>query len=244
MSPGPVTLVVSCHAERPCADDVWDAFTALRRRLPRGVRVATLMRPPAPDEDETTWLERARDAAAHGPFGLHTHFVSATHARPPGAAPEHGERVRAQIAWLRERGLEPRAFCGGGWFVDEGVARAVADAGIVDCTATAFRPAYLAPGAPRLQLDAPARLRLDDRTTLLEVPSTHSIGAAARASLRPLRLPVVHVYFHDTDAVDRARRLALLGALAVLARRTRPGDLDELAAGAPERPFAHASAST
>jgi hypothetical protein len=42
----------------------------------------------------------------------------------------------------------------------------------------------------------------------------------------------------------RTRRLALLAALAVLARRTRPGDLAELAAHAPERPFAQASAST
>jgi hypothetical protein len=41
---------------------------------------------------------------------------------------------------------------------------------------------------------------------------------------------VVHLYFHDTDLVDRRRR-ALLGALLpVLARLGEPADLDGLRA--------------
>lgn len=219
-------VVVSCHAERLVDDDVWRAFLAFRSNA---FRVATLMRPPEPDEDADVWLERARDAAAHGPFGLHTHFVDARHARPAAEGPEHGARVRAQIAWMRARALEPRFFCGGGWFVDDGVVRAVAELGLVDCTATAFRPSYLAAGAPRLELRAPAWVRVDERTRFLELPSTHSIGAASRASLRPLSERVVHVYFHDTDLLDAKRRLALTAALAVLRRRGVVDDLDALA---------------
>jgi hypothetical protein len=219
-------LVVSCHAERLLDDGGWSQLVAFRP----GLRVAMLIRPPEPGENEELWLERARTVAARGPFGLHTHFVSARHARPAGAAPEHGERVRAQVTWLRERNLEPRFFCGGGWFIDDGVARAVADLGLVDCTATAFRPSYLAADAPRLQLDRPARIRMDERGDFLELPSTHSIGAAVRASVQPLRLPVVHVYFHDTDLLDARRRFALRAALEVLRRRCTPADLDTLAA--------------
>ncbi|HET8892618.1 MAG TPA: hypothetical protein VFM96_00775 [Gaiellaceae bacterium] len=219
-------VVVSCHAERLLDDGVWSRLVAFRP----GLRIAMLIRPPEPGENEELWLERAREVAAHGPFGLHTHFVDARHARPPGAAPEHGARVRAQVEWMREQGLEPRFFCGGGWFIDEGVARVVAELGLTDCTATAFRPSYLLAGAPRLQLERPARVRLDERTDFLELPSTHSIGAAARATVQRLRLPVLHVYFHDTDLLDARRTLALRTALSILRRRCAPTDLDVLAA--------------
>ena len=228
-------MVVSCHAERLLDDGVWSRLSVFRP----GLRMAMLVRPPETGENEELWLERARTLAARGPFGLHTHFVSARHARPAGAAPEHGERVRAQVAWMRERGLEPQFFCGGGWFIDGGVARAVADLGLTDCTATAFRPSYLVADAPRLQLDRPARIRIDERSDFLELPSTHSIGAAARAAVLPLRLPVVHVYFHDTDLHDARRRVALRAALAVLRARCTATDLDVLAGeGAPEIPIA------
>jgi hypothetical protein len=52
---------------------------------------------------------------------------------------------------------------------------------------------------------------------------------AARAALTPLPR-WMHVYFHDTDLVDRKRRLALVAALRGLARRRRPVRLDEVAA--------------
>ena len=46
---------------------------------------------------------------------------------------------------------------------------------------------------------------------------------------RAVRLPdYVHVYFHDTDLLDRRRSLALGVALRVLARRRPVRDLDEL----------------
>jgi hypothetical protein len=236
--------VVSCHVEAPLDDRVWTAFAAFQSSSPGGFRIAALIRPPDRDagEGEERWLERAREAAARGPLGHHTHFVGPRLARPPSSGPEHAERVRAEAAWLRERGLGPRFFCGGGWYIDDGVAAALGELGYVDCTATAFRPDYLAADAPRLALEEPAWLALEG-VRVLELPTTHSLGRAVR-TLHRLPRTGVHVYFHDTDLIDRRRRLALLGTLAVLGRRRRALDLERLAeeaaASAPERTFASA----
>ncbi len=228
--------VVSCHVERPLDDACWAAFSRLQARRPGGFRIAALIRPPDPEtgEDERLWLERARAAAALGPLGHHTHFVGPEQARPPRAAPEHARRVRAEAIWLRERGLEPRLFCGGGWYVDADVAGTLAELGYADCTATAFRPGYLADGAPRLEAAEPCWLRLGAGRTLLELPTTHSLGMAARTLLRDSPLPLVHVYFHDTDLLSLPRRAALAATLAILGRRREPLDLDELARRAGE----------
>ena len=224
--------VASCHVERPLDDQVWSRFVRLQGDRPGGFRIAALMRPPDPaaGEDEQRWLARARVAVALGPFGQHTHWTSPTHARPSGGD-DPAERVRREGEWLREQGLRPTLFCGGGWYMDESVARAVVDLGYADCTATRFRPPYLDDGAPRLSLDAPGRLALAGGGELLELPTTHSLGMATRAalSLRDAREPVVHVYFHDTDLLDRRRATALRIALTVLGRRLTVIDLDELA---------------
>jgi hypothetical protein len=95
---------------------------------------------------------------------------------------------------MRDRGLEPGYFCGGGWYTDDDVRAAVAELGLVDCT-------------PRGGLPAPGVL-----------PTTHSLGQLARALLRPLP-KYVHAYFHDYDLVDPKRRLALEVSLRVLTRR-------------------------
>jgi hypothetical protein len=218
--------VVSCHVEQPLDDRVWARFAAFQASRPAGFRIAALLRPPHEGEDSGVWLERARTAARHGPLGHHTHWTSPTHARPTGGDP--AGRVREEAAWLRAQGLEPRLFCGGGWYMDEPLAAALAELGYADCSATAFRPAYLAEDAPRIALAEPAWIRLGDRR-LLELPSTHSLGMAARACLRPLPRHV-HVYFHDTDLVDPWRRLALWAALTALGRRRHPSDLDTLSA--------------
>jgi len=224
------TAVVSCHVERPLDDRVWTAFSRLQVRRPGGFEIAALMRPPdaASGENELLWLARARHAAGRGPLGHHTHWGGASQARPVGGDP--AERVRAETAWLRERGLTPRLFCGGGWYMDEAVASALAELGYADCTATAFRPRYLPPAAPRLSLTEPARLRLNG-STLLELPATHSLGMAIRSALGPLP-DYVHVYFHDTDLLRAGRRRALVAALSVLGRRCRPARLDGLSAEA------------
>jgi hypothetical protein len=218
--------VVSCHLERPLDDRCWAAFSALQAARPGGFEIAALMRPPVDSESESLWLARARIAATRGPLGHHTHWGGVEHARPTGGD-DPAALVRAQATWLRERGLEPRLFCGGGWYMDEAVASALAELGYTDCTATAFRPSYLAPDAPRASLDEPGMLQVG-RATVAELPTTHSIGMAFRAAFGR-RLPAyVHVYFHDADLLDGRRRLALEYALVAIARRRRVARLDSV----------------
>jgi hypothetical protein len=227
------SAVVSCHVERPLDDRVWELFSRLQARRPGGFAIAALMRPPdeAAGERWEPWLERARAAAQRGPLGQHTHWTSPTQARPgvrhvsdPSFTP--GERVRGEAERLHVHGLDVRLFCGGGWYMDEGVAEALAELGYTDLTATAFRPSYLPAGAPRLALRAPARLLLPSGARLTEFPSTHSLGMLARGVLGRLEAPFVHAYFHDTDLLDRRRRLALVAALTLLGRRRAPGSFD------------------
>jgi hypothetical protein len=228
--PGGRYAVVSCHVERPLDDAVWRRFSSLQERRPGGFRIAALMRPPDPDagEDDRFWLERAREAAARGPFGLHTHWTAPDHARPIGGDP--AGRVRREGAWLAERGLEATLFCGGGWYFEPEVAAAVAELGYADCTGTAFRPSYLDDGAFRLGASEPVWLELDAGRRLLELPTTHSIGMLARGLLGPFRGPVVHAYFHDTDLLRPERRAALAYSLRFLAMKRTVTDLGELQA--------------
>ena len=234
--------VVSCHVERPLDDPTWRLFARLQERRPGGFAIAALMRPPdlAAGEAENRWVERAHEAAAGGTLGHHTHFGGASQARPVG--PGAVERVRREATWLRAHALEPSVFCGGAWYLDPEVAETLADLGYADCTATAFRPAYLPRGAPRIGLAGPAWLRLASGRRLLELPTTHSLGMLARAALSPSGLtePVVHAYFHDTDLLDPRRRAALDLGLRLLGRRRRPTDLLGLAleVDPPETAFA------
>jgi hypothetical protein len=241
--------VVSCHVERPLDDRAWSAFQALRSLRPGGFRIAALVRPAdgAHGEDEDAWLARVREAAREGPLGHHTHWTAPHHARPADGGGT-GERVLAEGRRLRELGLQPTLFCGGGWYGDTAVAEACAELGYADCTATAYRPSYLPPNAARLALGEPALLVLPSGRRLLEVPSTHSLGMAARAVVarRGLGADVVHVHFHDTDLLDARRRRALVWTLRILARRRVPTDLDalarDLAETAPEVPFEQVAA--
>ena len=223
--------VVSCHVERVLDDRVWELFSRLQQRRPGGFAIAALLRPPdeAAGEAPEPWLERAQEAASRGPLGHHTHWGGARRARPEGGSP--AERVLREGRWLAASGLRATVFCGGGWYIDPQVAAAVAELGYADCTATAFRPAYLDEAAPRLALDVPCWVELNDDVRLLELPTTHSLGMLARAALRPRGLdePLVHVYFHDFDLLDRRRLAALQALLRLLARRRRPTDVDRVA---------------
>ena len=186
--------LVSCHVERPLDDDAWRRFDELQASRPGGFDVIALLRPPdaAFGEDESAWLERARAAAARAAIGLHTHWTSPTHARPTGG--DAAARVRREAEWMRSQGLAPRFFCGGGWYTDDAVRRAVRELGLVDCTLRHGEPA---PG---------------------ELPTTHSIGGLGRALLRPLPR-YVHVYFHDYDLLDPVRRRVLTTGLRALSLR-------------------------
>ena len=222
--------VVSCHVERPLDDAVWARFSALQRRRPGGFRIAALMRPAdaSAGEDEETWVARARKAAAHGPLGHHTHWTAPDHARPTGG--RTGERVLAEGARLRELGLAPTLFCGGGWYTDAEVAEVCAELGYVDCTPRATRPSYLAHDERWASLSEPARLRLPSGRGLHALPTTHSLGDLARALPRRSLPAYVHVYFHDTDLSSRRRAALLHALLRLLARRARVTDLETLAA--------------
>jgi hypothetical protein len=226
--------------ERPLDDEVWRRFSALQERPPGRFAIAALMRPPAEGENEERWLERAREAEGRGPLGLHTHWTAPDHARPTGGDP--AVLVREQGRWLDSVGLRPTFFCGGGWYIDDEVLAAVADLAYADCTATAFRPGYLEPGAPHLQLGEPVWLELGDGRRLLEVPTTHSIGMLARGLLGPLRRQIVHAYFHDTDLLDRRRAAALRIGLRFLGMKRTVTDLDALQRGLrPEKTMSFAN---
>lgn len=191
----PTGAVVSCHLETPLDDAAWRRFEALQRARPGGFDVISLIRPPDSGfgEREDVWLERARAAAARAPLGLHTHWTSPTHARPTGGDP--AGRVRREAAWMRERGFEPRYFCGGGWYSDPDVEAAVRELGLIDCTPR--------DGLPRDGV----------------LPTTHSLGQLARAVLTPGLPSYVHAYFHDHDLLDPRRRRALTAALRLLGLR-------------------------
>jgi hypothetical protein len=184
----PRASVISCHLESPLDDESWRRFDELRRRFD----VIALIRPPDPDhgEDGEAWLERARTLEL---LGLHTHWTSPSHAKPTGGDP--AARVRSDFEWVREHGLEPRWFCGGGWYTDDDVRATVADLGMIDCT-------------PRGGLPSEGVL-----------PTTHSLGQLARVVLTPALPAYVHAYFHDYDLLDARRRTALRISLRVLGMR-------------------------
>jgi hypothetical protein len=226
--------VVSCHVERPLADDVWSRYLRLLEKRPGGFAVASLVRPAdqTAGEDEDRWLERARSLSTLGPLGQHTHWTAPDHARPIGGSP--GERVLQDGRRLRELGLEPTLFCGGGWYTDADVAGACAELGYADCTLRATRPAYLAGGERWASLAQPAVVDLPSGRTLRVVPTTHSLGDLARTLRRRSALPwFTHVYFHDTDLLDVRRRALVRVLLPLLARRATPTNLDAIAARLP-----------
>jgi hypothetical protein len=202
--PTPPVAIVSCHVEQPLHDDAWERFLELRRRRPGGFDVIALIRPPdiAFGEDSGRWLERVRRVADDRPLGLHTHWTSPSQARPTGGDP--AVRVRREVEWMREHGLEPRFFCGGGWYSDDAVVHVVGELGLVDCTPRE--------GLPRAGV----------------LPTTHSLGRLARTVWRSLP-PYVHAYCHDYDLLDARRRRAFVTALTVLRRRRPPGDALALA---------------
>jgi hypothetical protein len=208
-----------------------------------GLAIASLLRPPAADERDRAdlWVRRAREAAAWGPVGHHTHFAAARTARPTADSPPPASVVRAEAEWLASEGIVATCFCGGGWYIDADVATEVARLGYVDCSATRFRHGYLAAGAPRAALDAPALVQIGgDR--LRVVPSTHSLGLFWRDAVRRRLPPFVHLYFHDFDLLDARRRAALEAAMRLLGRLRPAADVVGLARPLPVRDWEEVAA--
>lgn len=225
----PRHAVVSCHVERPLDDAVWARFSALQEARPGGFAIAALMRPADTEhgESESAWLRRAQEASTRGPLGHHAHWTAPDHARP--TAGDTGARVLDDGRRMRDLGLAPTLFCGGGWYTDDDVADACAALGCVDCTPRASRPPYLAAGERWASASVACSVELPSGRELRVIPTTHSLGDLARALAGRRLPPLVHVYFHDTDLLDVRRRALLRVALPVLARRARVTDLDVLA---------------
>jgi hypothetical protein len=230
--------VVSCHVEKMLDDDAWRQYSRIAATRPGGFSIASLMRPPdGPEWDSSgRWTERAHVTADWGPVGLHTHYGSATMARPgPNPVWEPAARVENEAAWMCDQGIAPRFFCGGGWYIDADVARVLARSELTDSTATRFWPNNLPPGAPRLSLDEPTEIVVPGYGSLAEIPSTHSVGMLWRGLLHRTLPEFVHFYFHDYDLIDPRRRLAIWQGLRVLSVFRRPADLASEAVYRPDR---------
>ena len=221
--------VVSCHVERPLDDAAWAAFAALQARRPAGLEIAALMRPPDPaaGESESLWLARARIARRARP-------VRPAHAlgRPGAGAPDRRRPGRArraeQVAWLHERGLRPRLFAGGGWYMDEGVAAALAELDLADCTATAFRPSYLAAGRGS-RSRWPSRPGFASARRRAARAPGHALARDGRARGARAAYPPTSTSTSTTRTCSTAgRRRALEWALRIIGRRRRPERLDRL----------------
>ncbi len=140
-------------------------------------------------------------------------------ARPASECSQEGRR-------LRELGLEPSLFCGGGWYTDVDVAEACADLGYVDCTPRARRPPYLAP--VRRGLHWPSRRASGSRRSACSrrfLRRTRSATSLARSFGRDR----CHLWSTSTSTTPISRIAAAGSAcaalLALLARLAEPADL-------------------
>ena len=186
--------VVSCHVERPLDD-------AGLEPLPRPLR-APAGRVPDRVADAPAGRRRGRaSCSSSAPARRRRSGRSATTRTGrrrrtrgrPAAIP--AAQVLREGRWLRERGLEPRFFCGGGWYMDADVLAAVAELGYVDCTATAARPSFLPPASPRALarragLDPPRRRpprarAADDALARPGRARARGLAAAGRARALP-----------------------------------------------------------
>ena len=223
--------VVSCHVERPLDDAVWALFSALQRRRPggfrdrgshssgrrrvRGGRVrlarAGRARPLQTGRSDTT--RTGRRPTTLGPRAV----------RPVSAS---SPRARGSVSSGSRRGCSAEAA----GMPTSRSRRRVRSSGTSTARHAPARPPYLPPGERWASLTAlrSSSCRRDGRWARFR---RRTRSATSLAPSRRRVLPdLVHVYFHDTDLLDRRRR-ALLGLLLrLLARRARVSDLDALAA--------------
>ena len=228
--------VVSCHVERPLDDRVWAAFAALQERRPGGFAIAALLRPPDAEAGRRTTSSgssvRARPRRAAHSGTTRTGRARRTHDR---RVETRRGVCAARAPGCAERGVAPTLFCGGGWYTDRAVAAACATLGLRRLHA-ATSPARRTSKTGRwAELASPAWIGLGRAAS--SAPSRRRTASAtwrARSSARACRRRV-HTYFHDTDLVDRRRRVADRGVLTMLGRRRPATDLDVVAASAREQ---------
>ena len=155
-------------------------------------------------EDDALWLERAREAAARGPFGQHTHWTRPTTPGPPAAT-----RARAccdEGAWLRERGAAADALLRRRLVHRRARRSGVRGARLRRLHAALRRGRRTSPTAPLGRSSAaPAWIKFRQvRPCSPSRPPARSASWRAGAIARQgSGEPVVHVYFHDTDLLDR-----------------------------------------
>ena len=226
--------VVSCHVERPLDDRAWQAFARLQERRPGGFAVAALLRPPdaAAGEDERRWVERAREAAARGPFGHHTHWTSPTHARPTdGEEPGGASAARGRLA-ARARACARRSSAAAAGTRMPPWQRRAPTLGYVDCTPRPVRPGYLATGgalgrARRARRGSARRRRPRPRRAhdAHDRRARASRAAPVRAAGdRRARLPARHRPARRPPARGAARRASRRSAATARHRSRRAGD--------------------
>ena len=114
--------VVSCHVERPLDDAVWERYREPHRAAARaGSRSRRCCgRRPTARTRSCSSSARARRRRSGRSGTTRTGRRRRTRARPAAIRPSACSR---EGRWLREQGLEPRFFCGGGWYMDAGVMR-------------------------------------------------------------------------------------------------------------------------
>ena len=146
------------------------------------------MRPPDPafGEDETA-LARARARGRRARAARPPHALDGARPRAARPAATPASASRAEGARLRELGLAPTLFCGGGWYTDADVAEACAELGYVDCTprgapaAVPRRPASAGPRSPRprvVELPSGRTLLADPDDALARRPRARAPAAA------------------------------------------------------------------
>ena len=200
--------VVSCHVERLLDDRVWARFAELQERRPGGLRSPRCFGRP-------TRGRRGRGRApgssglarppTRGPLGHHTHWTAPDPCAADAAATRRA-RAGGRRAGCGSTALRPTLFCGGGWYTDRAVARGLCRARLRGLHAACVTARL----SPRRRRSARARRACAARARRAELAraADHALRRrrARGASRRRACRRVVHVYFHDTDLVDGARR--------------------------------------
>ena len=219
--------VVSCHVESPLDDRVWHAFESLLQRRPGGFVVTPLLRPPhVPPARTKSCGSSGRVARRRWRRSGTTRTGAARHRRARRATVDAAAMVREEAAWFREHGLEPRFFCGGGWYLDR---RSRRDARVLrvrrlhrdDVPAAVPGRRIAAAAAARTEpVEAPER-RIAARASRDPLAGHARARAPSSARARPSALPRL-------GARAPRRALALAGLLAP-AQRPPPAAPDRSA---------------